>query len=239
MKVIYAVGDIHGHNEKLEDISNQILEHSKNFTEKKIVFLGDYIDRGPSSKNVLETLSDPNFMSEFDKVFLEGNHDNFMKVWLEGENFNYAEGQYFNNESMWLGNGGIEFFKSYDMDIPVDNPRSYISERHKDFILNRLELCHFDDGYVFAHADYNPFVSHESQDPSFLMWSRKRMMDYRDEKDFPFKLVCGHTPTRTKRVVIGDNIINVDGGSCFGGKLCAVALYNGEIETFEDNCVYD
>ena len=105
---VFAVGDIHGCKDLLDNIHNKIIKASKNRQGKKlIIYLGDYVDRGPDIKGTIQTLIDFN-PPHFKKIFLLGNHEQMLLEFIsESKNSPYV----------WIANGGLETLNSYTHDL--------------------------------------------------------------------------------------------------------------------------
>lgn len=170
----YIIGDIHGYYIKLKKlfdiISGEIRENDT------IIFLGDYIDRGPDSFEVIEYLLKIAVM--YKTVFLTGNHeDMFIAFYTRGEN-------YYN----YIRNGGGTTIKSY---ITHMN-RLVLPETHKDFF-NSLKLYYEGDDFIAVHAGLNPHIKKISeQKREDLIWIREEF--YRSKKRFEKTVIFGHTP---------------------------------------------
>jgi serine/threonine protein phosphatase 1 len=195
-KRYYIIGDIHGYYIKLKRlfdiISGEIRENDI------IIFLGDYIDRGPDSFEVIDYLLKISVM--YNAVFLTGNHeDMFLDFYTRGEN-------YFN----YIRNGGGTTIKSY---ISHMN-RLVLPEKHKDFF-NSLKIYYEGDDFIAVHAGLNPEVEKLSeQKRDDLIWVREEF--YRSSRRWEKTIIFGHTPTpylhNSYDVYIDDkrNIIGLD-----------------------------
>lgn len=221
-KVIYAVADMHGRVDLLRAIRKIIAADAKKhgFTEKKIVYLGDYIDRGPNSKEVLDTLINKP-MEGFTEVHLKGNHEDMM--------YNAVKRKYTVREmDVWLYNGGYETLLSYGIDTKRNDPWNKIPQEHIDWI-GSLPTMHIDGGYVFVHAGIEPEIPLEQQRDEVLMWVRGKFLNYtgihKNHLGQPFTVVHGHTPAKEPEHLI--NRINLDTWSCYNGVQYAIALHNG------------
>ena len=158
---IFAIGDIHGCLKQLVTLQDKIFNYPKyNKDEDLLLYLGDYIDRGPSSKDVINHILQ--LQTEGIKsIFLMGNHEQFMIDFL----FNKI-----NNLSSWLMNGADQTFKSYDIEVAefikdgfeddnIDKLRdiflSKLTKEHVYFFKN-LKLTYIMGDYLFVHAGINP-----------------------------------------------------------------------------------
>lgn len=217
----YAIGDIHGRLDLLNEILRRI--QADNAGRKKarttVVFLGDLIDRGPQSAEVVERLRKlrPGFA---ELVFLMGNHEEVLLRILAGETSILPE---------WLRFGGAECARSYGIE-PVDlecrEPaaaihllRRVIPKEHVKFISGFADTASF-GGYLFVHAGIRPGVALEKQSAQDLRWIRGAFLD--DESDHGSIVVHGHTIT--SEVDERDNRIGLDTGAYRTGLLTAVGL---------------
>lgn len=196
---IYAIGDIHGCLAELKELLGKI----DALPGDTVVFLGDYIDRGPDSKGAIEAVR--RYQPEGVNVIrLAGNHENMML-------------QVHANKSLWdwwLRNGGKATLESYGGSIPRD-----ILEWALE-----LPLQQRIDDYLFVHAGIDPDVPLDHQDEEALLWIRSKFLN--SPKDYGVRVVHGHTPC--DRPEVRPNRINVDTACCYGNKLTAVALGTAE-----------
>jgi len=234
--IIYAVGDSHGMLKQVELLKNKIKEDSKKYDgNKTIIFLGDYIDRGLKSKELINNLIYDK-LEGFEEVFLMGNHEEFILNAFADD---------WHHIISWLYNGGINCLRSYGLDVTKYVPYKDISaeysgiplgveeilrpivrdtlnnmpEKHKDFF-HSLKLFHRTDKYIFVHAGVNPSIPFSDQTSSDLLWIREKFL-YSD-RDYGVRIIHGHTPRDT--VEIKPNRIGVDTGAYHGGVLSAIAL---------------
>ncbi len=226
---VYAVGDCHGGLEALRRLRSRIVADSARTDDagppvrrRVVVYLGDYIDRGPDSRGVLELLiGEP--LTGFESVHLRGNHESFMREFLAGEDV----------ASVWLRNGGAETLHSYGLDVaalngpwPLGDPpalraalTSAVPKAHRAF-LDGLALSHTEGDYYFVHAGVRPDVPLEAQGENELLWIREPFLS--STADHGKVVVHGHSVAREPEVRI--NRIGIDTGACFGGKLTALVL---------------
>ncbi|MEO1251395.1 MAG: metallophosphoesterase family protein [Pseudomonadota bacterium] len=217
-KRFYAIGDIHGAADALDRLIDRIDAEKAGDVTKELVFLGDYVDRGPDSKGVIERLIA--IGAEFPgSVFLKGNHEAVMLDFLNDP------------EEMleWLEWGGDETLRSYGVSGALTKSGEDLSaelasampKAHLDF-LNNLSLTHQAGDYLFVHAGVRPGVALKDQSEDDLLWIRKRFHDA-NAKDRPdFTVVHGHHPMK-KPVDVGWRI-GVDTGACWSGVLTAAVL---------------
>jgi len=199
MKYTFAIGDIHGCLSKLETILNAIEAYSDGGT---VVFLGDYVDRGPDSYGVIKRIMAGPPSDAWKWIALKGNHEDMMTSCIRGEAPFW----------WWLENGGMETLSSFPGNtVPVD-----VIEW-----ADNLALFHADERRIFVHAAVDETIPLDDQSEGVLLWKRYPK-NYSGE--YWGKHLChGHTPdTEFHPITIG-NRTNIDSGAVFGGKLtCAV-----------------
>lgn len=217
--MLYAVGDIHGEREMLDDLLGKLPLDS----DDAFVFMGDYIDRGPEPRGVVERLIE---LSKRQRcVFLMGNHESMFLDFLGWTDLAYFGGDAF------LMNGGGRTLASYgyfDLDDP--SPENFrLPCRHAAFFRG-LALSHREGDYLFVHAGVGRDQLSEA-DPEFalrrasvedLLWDRATV-------DLPHKLgvtvVYGHTPASDLEVRWNLPFsIGIDTGAVYGGHLTAIRL---------------
>lgn len=224
--VVYAIGDIHGEGGKLDLLHSMIRADARSRTaERKVaVYLGDYVDRGPDCAGVIERLTDDP-LPGFEKIFLKGNHEEFMLHFLETGDAS----------SGWFHNGGLNTLESYEVEIRgrfLWRPDSTdlreqllekLPDRHRKF-LERLDLRHIEGDYLFVHAGIRPGRPLEDQTAADMLWIRNLFLD--SEEDHGYIVVHGHTPRDFPEV--RPNRIGIDTGAVYGGKLTALVLEGEE-----------
>lgn len=223
---VYAIGDVHGCAGLLDQLHGAILADAAQAPARRrvAVYLGDYVDRGADSAGVIDLLLDDP-LPGFERVFLKGNHEDFMLRFL-GEP---------RHGPLWLMNGGGATLASYgvcDSDIrrPGDRIvqlhdafRSRLPARHLEF-LRRLDLVHQEGDYLFVHAGVRPGVPLGVQTEEDLLWIREPFLS--SGEDLGCVVVHGHTPVEAPEVCV--NRINVDTGAVWTGTLTAAVLYGAE-----------
>jgi serine/threonine protein phosphatase 1 len=191
--------------------------------EVSIVFLGDLIDRGPSSAGVVERLRTfrPNYASP---LFLMGNHEEVLLRILGGEASLIPS---------WLRFGGAETLASYGLGagelarVPdseaVAKVRGAIPEEHSAFLSTFADTVSFGD-YLFVHAGIRPGVELSEQSKADLRWIREPFLEDQNERDF----IVVHGHTIRPEVEITPNRIGIDTGAFHTGILTAVAIDRGD-----------
>jgi serine/threonine protein phosphatase 1 len=159
MSLTYAIPDIHGRIDLLDSAIEKILEHSKG-DRATVVTLGDYIDRGPSSRQVIERLMGwrPDKLTV---VNLKGNHEAMM--WQVCNNL--AE------LSWWITNGGDQTLTSYSQSSHENPDPRIVPQAHLQWIAD-LALMHVDQHRVFVHAAVDPKIPLDQQNELTLLWKR-------------------------------------------------------------------
>lgn len=198
----FVFGDIHGCLEELEALVSRANDYAKGQKHTKI-FLGDYVDRGPDSRGVIEYLMN----LPGNNVFLRGNHE---QMFLDAIDALYVEN--------WLRNGGEQTLASY--------PDSAIDRSHVNW-MNSLKLCHQDDLRYYVHAGVRPSVPLRQQDAQDQLWIRKEFVTH--DKQFEKYVVHGHTVESTMPV-IKINRCNLDTGGVFGYNF-TVGVFDDENES--------
>ena len=212
---VYAIGDIHGRVDLLDALLKRIdIDLEKNPTALAIeVYLGDYVDRGPASREVIDRLVARN--RTFRGVFLKGNHESYLA--------GFTTNPLILDE--WRQFGGLETLRSYGI-VPSTNRdvgaqeqlascfRQALPKSHIGF-LNNLRLSFTCGDYFFAHAGVRPGIPLAKQREDDLLWIRQDFLLCEDE--FSKIIVHGHTPTLDPEV--RPNRINIDTGAYATGRL--------------------
>ena len=210
---VYAVGDIHGSLSKLEIMLPLIRQDHDPDVSNTIVFLGDYIDRGPDSRQVVELLmTEP--LKGFKHVFLRGNHEDMMVKAMDGDS---------RMMRIWVNNGGATTLKNFEDSPALRIDRCVAWMRELPYYYEKY-------GYLFVHAGIRPRLPLSYQQTEDMMWIREEFTN--SEEDHGYVVVHGHTPL--PKHYEGPNRINLDTGACYGGgTLTAVKLdSSGEREFF-------
>ncbi len=217
-KRVYAIGDIHGCAAELETLLDLIASDAGDPSKAQLILLGDYVDRGPDSKGVIDRLVALK-KAHPATVFLKGNHESAMLDFLSDP------------EDMlhWLDWGGEETLESYGVSSILGRPSEDLAAElvekmppaHLPF-LNSLALMHREGDYLFVHAGVRPGVAIDDQDEEDLLWIRKRFHNAAPDERPDCVVVHGHQPL--KNPLDAGWRIAVDTGACWTGKLTAVAL---------------
>jgi len=182
------------------------------------VFLGDYVDRGPDSRSVIDRLSKRDFPTPF--VALRGNHESMFLAYL----------QHPGRPPIWGYNGALETLRSYGLDVRpltqgrrlaglADNFKAVLPSEHLEFVKS-THLTFSVGDYWFCHAGIRPGTALEEQREHDLLWIREEFLG--SKMDFGKLVVHGHTPVAEPE--IHPNRINVDTGAYISGRLTALVL---------------
>jgi serine/threonine protein phosphatase 1 len=201
----YAIGDVHGCLDQLQRLV-ELCERDAGAQKIKFVFLGDYIDRGPDSRGVVEFLIDLQTWSPDEIVCLMGNHEAMLLAAIDDEA----------NEPHWLRNGGGETLDSYRTPSPVDIPRKHIEW------LRSLPKSHDDGIRFFVHAGVHPDRPLDQQNEHDLLWIREPFLS--STKNFGRLVVHGHTPLPDGVPDQRPNRLNIDTGAVYGRALTAAVF---------------
>ena len=203
--LLYAIGDIHGSLQKLRDLLMLCEQHADGRTAT-FVFLGDYIDRGPDSRGVIEALIELQSQRHDRIIALKGNHEAVAVEIVDGET----------DPESWLREGGTATLRSYRIDDVRDLPPEHVAW------LRALPLC-FDDGErFFVHAGIDPDKPLDAQSGHDLIWIREPFLS--DGREHGRLIVHGHTPQGDGLPDFRGNRLNLDTGAVFGGALTAAAF---------------
>ncbi len=216
---VYAVGDIHGHSEKLRRLLGKILAEAEVWRGRtELIFVGDYVDRGPDSRGVIELLLDlPKTVTAH---FIRGNHEQALLDFLSDPS----------DYPVWHRFGADETLLSYGVQPPDVSTISELRDartrfaaalpaRHKQFFAALVPSVTIGD-YHFVHAGVRPGVPLSRQTDQDLMWIREEFL-LSEEKHGKI-IVHGHTPY--PEPVQRPNRIGVDTGVYITGRLTALCL---------------
>jgi serine/threonine protein phosphatase 1 len=207
---ILAIGDIHGCNRRLRQLLDQI--EIDPHTDA-LVFVGDYLDRGPDVRGTIDTLLEikethPN------TICLRGNHEAmFLDFYREGR-----------GEALFLYNSGLSTLDSYGLTLAEARTGRGFPESHLRFLAS---LPHFYEKgeYLFVHAGVRPGILLAEQSPEDLLWIRHEFIE--SDEDFGRTVVFGHTSL--PEPLIEKNKIGIDTGAVYGGRLTCIELPSRKI----------
>ncbi|WP_135468425.1 metallophosphoesterase family protein [Crenalkalicoccus roseus] len=211
---VYAVGDVHGCAGRLAALHARIAAHARARPARRValVYLGDYVDRGPDSAGVLDLLLRPAPVPGAEVVTLVGNHETMM---LDACDPRAHPGAM----PFWLDNGGQETLASYGVDPGDPRLAEALPAAHLA-LLRRCPLRWAAGDYLFVHAGIRPGVPLDRQDPFDLLWIREPFLSW--EGELPMVVVHGHTPSPSPAV--RPHRIGIDTGACYGGDLTCLVL---------------
>ncbi len=234
---IYAIGDIHGHRDKLEQVHALIADDRarEGLADAKVVHVGDLCDRGPDTRGVIDFLMAGQARGE-PWLVLKGNHDRMMEMFLE----DYPrQDSYLMMGWDWFheGIGGIETLTSYGIE-PGEKERIFefharardaVPEAHRAFVAGLLTSFETDE-QIFVHAGIRPGIPLAEQSETDLLWIRHEFHD--DKRDHGKLVVHGHTPI--KAVIHYGNRVNLDTGAGYGKAVSAVVIEGRDVWLLTD-----
>lgn len=236
---IYAVGDVHGRDDLLSELLDKVEADIavRSPARTAMVFLGDLIDRGPASADVVERMR--NYRPEGVRtIFLMGNHEEVLLRIFAGEDGLVED---------WLRFGGAECMRSYGIDPDglkrlesgkaADTIRGSIPADHIDFLQGFADTFRAGD-YLFVHAGIRPGVPLDEQAQQDLHWIRQPFLE--DGSESGTVVVHGHTIADEVEVL--PNRIGIDTGAYYSGVLTAIGIQNAErwfLQTGENSVIGD
>jgi serine/threonine protein phosphatase 1 len=224
--ILYAVGDIHGRSDLLDVLMDSIRSDRRQSPEKSaaLVFLGDYVDRGPDSKGVLDRIIAIGEEAAFSTTALRGNHEHYLLSFLQD-----PEGK---GSAGWLEYGGRETLSSYGVKAPLPgaSPEDWrdvgvallaaMPESHLAFLSGTAFTAQYGP-YVFVHAGVRPGIPLDDQDAEDLTMIRKPFLHARQ----PLRdcvVVFGHTVF--EKPVLERWKVGLDTGAYASGILTAMKI---------------
>lgn len=209
-----VIGDIHGCNELLKRLLFQIDIQPQD----TIITLGDYIDRGPDSHGVVETLID--LQQHCNLISLRGNHEDLLLRSDEVE-----------LQMTWLHNGAGATIDSYVKATLFEGNLTSIYDvvppHHVQFFKS-CKLYHEDDNNIFCHANYDPAIDMHLQSENDLLWKHAKNMSIPGPHQSGKKAWVGHTPQKDSTITDLGHISLIDVGSSRSGRLAAVDTISGK-----------
>lgn len=227
---LYVVGDLHGYPSGLAAMMDKIEEdmRGRDIPHVKLVFVGDYVDRGPDSKKLLDDLI---ALKEadlpYERIFLKGNHENGLLEFLKDPRGDRKD---------WLEWGGAETLASYGIKPAKKKSLLHQAEKlseefnkaipdsHRAF-MDALQLYYECGGFLCVHAGIKPNFPLEEQEEHDLWMIREGFLDY--EGEHPWRVVHGHTITRKPEIL--PNRINIDTGLYKHGVLSCAVIEREEV----------
>jgi serine/threonine protein phosphatase 1 len=202
----YIIGDIHGCDSLLEKLLQKIAWDPET---ERLIFLGDYIDRGPNPKRVVDLILELSKRGNVD--CLMGNHEGLFIHFLST-----------GDPRLSLSNGGETTFRSYGIESGIEQREQAISlvpPAHLEFYRSLRFFIELEE-YLVVHAGLRPGVALEKQTPEDLLWIREPFLH--SHYDFGKIVVFGHTPFRQPLIMV--NKIGLDTGAVYGNRLTCMEL---------------
>ena len=206
----FAVGDIHGCLDKLDRLI-AACEARAGGRPARYVFVGDYIDRGPQSRDVIEFLRRRQAARPGTIVCLRGNHE---QMAIDAHASDRAM-------PLWLANNGASTLRNYG--------GGRISDEHLAW-LTALPFCHDDGLRFFVHAGIDLSVPLGAQEDEVMLWMREPFLSESDHVDCGRFVVHGHTPLKGGRPDLRKRRLNLDTAAVLGGPLTAAAFDDSRAE---------
>jgi serine/threonine protein phosphatase 1 len=206
----YVIGDIHG---CLEELAH-LIEGLPLEPGDRLVFLGDYVDRGPDSRGVLTYILNLQKRDELELICLKGNHEDMFMAYLG------LPGQH---GDMFLYNGGLATLYSYGVkpkQVSADGILAEIAAEHIEF-LKSLKRYFVMEPFIFVHAGIHPLKPLEQQTDTDLLWIRNEFISHPHR--LPYTVVFGHTPRNSVLFDLPYKI-GLDTGLVYGNKLSCLEV---------------
>lgn len=200
---LFVIGDIHGCLDMLKRLMEKIGWQPE---KDRLIFLGDYIDRGQNPKGVVDYILGLRKSSSYVEC-LVGNHEAMFLDYLSGR-----------DRELFLLNGGSKTIESYSFNRTQEG-ESLIPKDHMTFYQSLKPYIETQDYYI-VHAGFRPGVEIEKQELEDMVWIREKFIH--SNFDFGKRVIFGHTPFREPLVM--ENKIGLDTGAVFGNKLTCLDL---------------
>lgn len=207
---LFAIGDIHGCPDELYALLRAISPGARD----TVVFVGDYVDRGPSARDVIEQLIELQ-RGPAETIFLKGNHEDMMLSFL-GFPGHYGESFLFNGGSQTLDSYGVS-------EDTLERAIEFLPATHLEFLHN-LGTSYYRPPYLFVHAGILPTRQLEEQAVEDMLWIRQEFIF--NPHQLSATVVFGHTPMRAVMVDLPYKL-GIDTGLVYGGKLTCLEFTEG------------
>ena len=211
----YAIGDAHGRFDLVKKAVKLAEQHCGD-ESGRFVCCGDFVDRGPQSRQIIEMFMDGPTLPNWEWVVLAGNHEDMMSIGCRS----------FAHMNHWIGNGGGQTLLSYGLDVErhtYDDVPGLIPQEHVDWLSN-LPIYFFDDHRAFVHAGFDPAKTIEEQSRQHMTWTRdSKMANYSYAGRH---VVHGHEQYEDGPILNKDKT-NIDTFAWLYGRL-AVAVFDNE-----------
>lgn len=230
---LYCIGDIHGRADLLEQLHCLIKADAKSYGGvKRLLYLGDYIDRGEDSKRVVDILLELP-LPGFDSIYLLGNHEQALLDFLLDPNA----------MASWLGFGGFATLQSYGVEAGLYSSRQTLEamrdeleeklpHSHREFYENCI-LCHAEGSYYFVHAGIRPGIALDNQRFEDQLWIREAFTASRENHGAI--IVHGHSISDPAELL--PNRIGIDTGAFATGVLTALVLEGSDQRLLQTGAV--
>jgi serine/threonine protein phosphatase 1 len=233
-ELVYAIGDVHGCYGLLKDLLARVAADAARRARGRrpvMIFLGDYVDRGPQSARVMDALVWLRRRNDLEIHFLKGNHEQALLAFLDA-----PEGA-----GPWLSFGGAETLISYGVEPPPPDAPPAVLRATSEALLERMPAAHLKllqqletmvvvGDYAFVHAGIRPGTDLEDQTEEDLLWIRRGFVD--QPGPFPKIIVHGHT-WLSEQPQLSEHRLGLDTGAYATGVLSAARLEDGVIEVLQ------
>lgn len=240
----YVIPDIHGNLSLLETLLGKLPLSDGD----RIITLGDYIDRGPASKEVIDLLI--SLKSRFEMVYLMGNHEQiFVEYLKQGKVLRKLTPEYRKGRGKdglkdagrvfhMARTGGIQTLLSYGYTPDVDPRKIRLPDTHLEFF-GEMQLCWHNGVDLLVHAGVcidngAPLVSSVPEILKLssvrdLLWSRELVKQPHLEANWNFRVICGHTPQASGLPLVTERVVCLDVGAAYDVDLCALSMETGSV----------
>ncbi|MCI4665831.1 MAG: metallophosphoesterase [Neomegalonema sp.] len=227
---LFAIGDIHGYASALEALQLHLARHiAETYPGQAVdvVYLGDFIDRGPDPMEVLKLVNQGIGMPHVHETALMGNHDYFLVAGAELAGYKAS----YTDWAMWIANGGPETLRAFGLSYPLSNAaeklRNVLGRELCEF-LSELKLSYRSGDVFCVHAGVDPARALDDQIENDLIWVRDPFLSLAEDAEAPWTIgvtvVHGHTPHAYGAFA---NRIGCDTGGFATGVFTAVEIWDG------------
>jgi serine/threonine protein phosphatase 1 len=211
--ITFAIGDIHGCFDKLKSLI-AACELVRAGRDARFVCIGDYVDRGPDTRRVMDFLIHKQSHEKDRFICLRGNHEEMLSRAADTDRSD-------SDLMTWWANGGEQTLDSYGVNDPSAIPDDHLA------LIQALPMTFSDEKRLYVHAGIRPGVSVAAQSEMDLLWIREPFLSS-DVSHGAF-VVHGHTPTKSRLPDLRANRLNIDTGACFGGPLTAALFSDDQV----------
>jgi len=221
---MWAISDIHGCYREMMALMKQLEKAGLDYEKDKIIFMGDYIDRGPDSRKVVAQLI--KWHAKYKNfIFLYGNHEDIFRDWINGAPRYGSQNWFYNGGKTTYANYNGHFGKYHNVNgqptewIPPRNGN--FPKKHLDFLFKETVYLHEEKDYVFVHAGLVPgtkTIKENLNFPDTLIWAREGFID--STWEWGKKVIFGHSAAfyprwgKMGQPIIMKNKIGIDGAVC-------------------------